>query len=110
MGNQSHYSRCLRCGLRCRSFPKPRGEVHQSREKQVGFYAELLPVICAGELELLDHPRLIKQLSTLERRTRSGGKDVIDHPVNQHDDLANALAGVVVLSATKKKKVGAGGF
>jgi len=57
-------------------------------------YAELLPRLTSGEVELLDHEVLISQLCALERRTRSGGRDSIDHPVGQHDDCANALAGV----------------
>src|SRR5205085_7711562 len=51
---------------------------------------ELLPRLCSGEIELPDDRALIDQLAGLERRTRSGGKDVIDHPPGGHDDLANA--------------------
>lgn len=57
-------------------------------------YSELLPILCSGELELLDDDLLVSQLAGLERRVRSGGKDIIDHPPNSHDDLANAVAGV----------------
>jgi hypothetical protein len=70
-------------------------------------YLELLPRLCSGEIELLDHPRLIDQLANLERRTRSGGKDVIDHPAGGHDDLSNAVAGVAVASTQKSVTVGA---
>ena len=56
-------------------------------------YLELLPVLNAGEIELPDHPELIHQLCNLERRTRSGGKDKIDHLPGGHDDLANVVAG-----------------
>ena len=34
------------------------------------------------------------QVAGPERRTRSGGRDVIDHPPGGHDDVANVLAGV----------------
>jgi hypothetical protein len=44
---------------------------------------------------LLDHPRAIAQLCSLERRTARGGRDSIDHAPGAHDDLANAVAGVV---------------
>ncbi len=64
-------------------------------------YVELLPRLCSGEIELPDDPLLVKQLAALERRTRSGGKDVIDHPPGGHDDLANVIAGVAVVAATK---------
>ena len=57
-------------------------------------YLELLPRICSKEIELLDNERLIVQLSNLERRCRSGGNDIIDHPTGGHDDLANVVAGI----------------
>lgn len=59
-------------------------------------YREFLPVLNAGRCELLDHPRLIHQLCSLERRTARGGKDSIDHPPRQHDDVINAAAGALV--------------
>jgi len=60
-------------------------------------YRDLLPVLNSGKLELLDHPGLIAELVGLERRTARGGRDTIDHAPGGHDDLANALAGVVAL-------------
>jgi hypothetical protein len=57
-------------------------------------YLELLPRLCSGEIELLDNETLISQLANLERRTRSGGRDIIDHGPNRHDDVANVVAGV----------------
>ena len=57
-------------------------------------YAALLPKLNAGQLELLDEPRLVQQLASLERRTARSGKDSIDHPPRQHDDVANVVAGV----------------
>ncbi|MDZ4684514.1 MAG: hypothetical protein SH850_05445 [Planctomycetaceae bacterium] len=57
-------------------------------------YLELLPRLCSGEIELLDNDMLVNQLAGLERRTRSGGRDAIDHAPGQHDDLANVVAGV----------------
>jgi len=72
-------------------------------------YLELLPRICSREIELLDNERLIVQLSNLERRCRSGGNDVVDHPTGGHDDLANVCAGVTTL-VSKPKIVCGGGF
>lgn len=69
-------------------------------------YLELLPRICSGEIELLDDEVLINQLSSLERRTRSGGRDLIDHPHGQHDDLANVVAGVSAIAGKKAMVVG----
>jgi len=48
----------------------------------------------SNRLELLDVPKLKNQLQKLERRTARGGRDSIDHPPGQHDDLANAVAGL----------------
>ena len=42
-------------------------------------YRELLPLVNSGRVELLDHPRLVTQLGSLERRTTRGGRDGIDH-------------------------------
>jgi hypothetical protein len=60
-------------------------------------YRELLPVLNAGRIELLDNPRLVSQLCALERRTARGGRDSIDHPPGAHDDIANSVAGVAAL-------------
>jgi hypothetical protein len=62
-------------------------------------YRELLPVLNGGTVELLDHAQLRTQLVSLERRTGRSGRDRIDHAPNAHDDLANAVAGVVHLLA-----------
>lgn len=68
----------------------------KSDKPKAALYLELLPRLCSGEIELLDDKALVNQLASLERRTRSGGKDVIDHPQGGHDDLANVVAGVAV--------------
>lgn len=63
-------------------------------------YLEFLPLLNSGRVELRDHPRTVAQICALERRTARAGKDSIDHPPGGHDDLANAVAGVLVLAAT----------
>lgn len=68
-------------------------------------YAELLPRLTGGEIELLDDDLLVNQLATLERRVRAGGKDQISHPPGGHDDAANAVAGVAC--AAPARRVGA---
>ena len=70
-------------------------------------YAELLPILHAGEIELPDDDLLVVQLSSLERRTRSGGRDIIDHPPNCHDDLANAVAGAANYATQRRMRAGA---
>ena len=64
-------------------------------------YASLLPRLHSGEVELLDDDILVSQVASLQRRTRSGGRDSIDHPPGGHDDLANCLAGVVNVAAER---------
>ncbi|MCE9530983.1 MAG: hypothetical protein K8T89_07650 [Planctomycetes bacterium] len=70
-------------------------------------YAELLPRLCSGEIELPDDELLVNQLAGLERRTRSGGRDIIDHPSGGHDDVANAVAGVADMASVRRIRVGA---
>ncbi|MGO9048355.1 MAG: hypothetical protein ACLQFW_15960 [Xanthobacteraceae bacterium] len=65
------------------------------------YYTDFLAILNSGRCELLDHPGLISQLCSLERRTARSGKDSIDHPPNQHDDIANATAGLLVGLASK---------
>jgi hypothetical protein len=48
---------------------------------------------------MLENPRLVSQLCSLERRTARGGRDSIDHPQGgggAHDDVGNAVAGALV--------------
>ena len=40
--------------------------------------------------------RVVAQFCGLERRTAWGGRDSIDHGPGGHDDLVNAVAGVIV--------------
>ncbi len=84
------------CGIRYTKADKPKSVL----------YCELLPRLCSGEIELLDSEALVNQLAGLERRTRSGGRDIIDHPPGGHDDLANAVAGVADVAAVNQIKVG----
>jgi hypothetical protein len=59
-------------------------------------YRDFLPIVNSRQCDLLDHKRLFTQLVNLERRTSRGGRDLIGHPPGAHDDIANAVAGVVV--------------
>jgi hypothetical protein len=64
----------------------------QNAEPKSNLYQALLPILNSVRIELLDNPRLIAQLCSLERRTARGGKDSIDHPPGGKDDLANVAA------------------
>lgn len=68
----------------------------QSARPKSEIYGDLLPLLNAKQVELLDNQRLAAQLVGLERRTTRSGKDSIDHAPGGHDDLANAVAGVLV--------------
>jgi hypothetical protein len=59
-------------------------------------YLDVLPLLNSGQVELLDHPRLIGQLAALERATARSGKSTVDHPRNGRDDVANAASGAIV--------------
>lgn len=77
----------------------------KAHKPKSALYLELLPRLCSSEVELLDNEVLVTQLAGLERRTRSGGRDIVDHPPGGHDDVANAVAGVVEV-ATAVRRVG----
>ncbi|MHB8811691.1 MAG: hypothetical protein ACYDAE_00310 [Steroidobacteraceae bacterium] len=65
-------------------------------------YLECLPLFSQGRVELLDLPVLRTQLLLLERRSRSGGRDSVDHPRGAHDDYANSACGALNLAAPAK--------
>ena len=79
------------------------GIVYEPAERTKSqYYVELLPLINSRRVELLDNPRLVNQLASLERKTGRGtGRDIVDHPTGAayHDDLANVAAGVLVETA-----------
>jgi hypothetical protein len=62
-------------------------------------YLAFLPIVNSKRCELLDpehHRHQVNQFSNLERKTGRSGKDTVDHPPGSHDDIANAVAGVMV--------------
>jgi hypothetical protein len=71
-------------------------------------YVEFLPIVLNGAVELPDNARLTAQLVNLERRTRTGGKDLVTHFPGGHDDLANSAAGACTMAA--RSKSGAAGI
>jgi hypothetical protein len=85
-------------------WPRERFRVHEieyrvADKTKSDLYLSLLPLLNSNRIELLDHPRLINQLTSLERRTSRSGKDTIDHVPGGHDDVCNAVAGAAVLAA-----------
>lgn len=79
----------------------------RSDKNKSELYLEFLPRLCSGELELPDDPAMVEQFANLERRTRSGGRDVVDHPPGGHDDLANVIAGVAAIACKRRAHRGA---
>jgi hypothetical protein len=84
-------------------WPRERFRVHGIEYKtsiltKSEIYKAWLPEINSGKVELLDEFRLFSQLIQLERRTGSGGREIIDHPPGGHDDLANVAAGACLLA------------
>jgi hypothetical protein len=77
-----------KCGIEYKPSELSRSEI----------YLELLPLISSGRVDLLDNPRLVRQLSGLERRTARSGKDSVDHAPGGHDDCANSAAGALVFA------------
>jgi hypothetical protein len=73
-----------------------------AEQPKSSLYQNFLPLLNSRRVELLDIDKLVTQLTSLERRTSRGGRDVIDHSPNAHDDVANAAAGVLVQLARKR--------
>ncbi|HNK16656.1 MAG TPA: hypothetical protein PLZ20_18990, partial [Nitrospira sp.] len=63
-----------------------------SSKNRSELYSSLEPLLNSGQVELLDHPTMEAQMIGLIRK---GEK--IDHQPGEHDDYANAAAGVVDL-------------
>ena len=66
-------------------------------------YRDALPGLNSGKFELLDHRRLVSQICALERRTARGGRDSVDHPPGQHDDIANSALAALSLVGTSEQ-------
>jgi hypothetical protein len=78
------------------AFEKRRIEYRHSELPKSALYLNLLPHLNGKTIKLLDHPRSINQIASLERRTARGGRDTIDHPsgAGARDDCANSIAGL----------------
>ena len=62
-------------------------------------YLNLLPLINTHVVRLLDHPQLLRELRSLERKPGQQGHDKVDHRRGGHDDLANVVAGCAVFAS-----------
>jgi hypothetical protein len=77
-------------------------EGKQGKLNRSEIYLNSVGLFTSARVRLLDNPRLVHQLISLERRAaRSSGHDTVDHPAQGHDDLANASCGCLVALAGK---------
>ena len=72
---------------------------HVSAKVRSDLYRDMLPMLNSRSAELLQSETLITQLVLLERRVSRSGREAIDHAPGGHDDLANAVAGLLSLCA-----------
>jgi hypothetical protein len=84
-------------------WPRERFSVHGVRYEPAEMnrselYLSFLPLVNSGRVDLLDNPRMVTQFVGLERRTSRAGKDSVDHAPGAHDDIANSVAGALVLA------------
>jgi hypothetical protein len=79
-------------------------EYELAEKPKSDIYRDLLPKLNSGQVELLDLPRLGRQLCDLERRTARGGRDSIDHAPGGHDDVVNAVAGALAMLLRNKAR------
>lgn len=85
------------------AFRKVGVTVAPSERTRSEIYLAALPMVMSGQVELLDLPRLLKQLASLERRKGRQGKDTVDAPPRQHEDVANSACGALVLASASHR-------
>jgi hypothetical protein len=84
------------------AFRKVGIQVEMSEMSKNDLYLNFSPLLAMGRVELVKNEKLLRQFAQLERRTASGGRDSIDHPVGCHDDLCNSCAGAVVMASLSR--------
>ena len=71
------------------------GISYECKQPKSDLFSDMLPLLNSGNITLPRHDRLIAQIVGLERRVSRAGRDSIDHVPGAHDDIANAVSGVV---------------
>ena len=69
------------------------------KQPKSDLFRDMLPLLTSGNITLPRHDRLIAQIVGLERRVSRAGRDSIDHAPGAHDDIANAVSGVVAIAS-----------
>ena len=67
-----------------------------------GIFLELLGLVNAGQVVLLDDPALQGELKRLERRASAGGRQQVGHGPRGHDDVAAAAAAALVTAQQRQ--------
>jgi len=85
-------------------WPRERFRAHgisyvPSEKTKSEIFLEFLALVNSRRVKIPNNKRLRTQLVSLERRTSRGGRDSVDHAPRGHDDLANCVAGALVLAA-----------
>jgi hypothetical protein len=75
----------------------------RSKLSRSELYLEMIPAFTRELISLPNHPRLLKELRLLERRTSRIGRDVVDHGRNGSDDYANSCAGVAAIVSARPR-------
>jgi hypothetical protein len=83
------------------AFQKRGIKYEPSEQRKSDIYRDCLPLLNSGRVTLPRNDRLFNQFVSLERRVARTGKDSIDHPRGQTDDLSNSTAGACVAAATR---------
>jgi hypothetical protein len=93
-------------GFVVEAFARERIVVQHSEATTSDLFLEMVPLVNANMVELLDAPRLLHQLASLQRSVRCGGRDRVDHRPTGHDDLAASAAGACVMAAAGLRRGG----
>ncbi len=76
-----------------------------SQKTKSEIFLDFLALVNSDRVRIPANRRLRAQLVSLERRVSRTGRDAVDHPPAAHDDLANAVAGALVLAAKPGRKL-----
>jgi hypothetical protein len=69
-----------------------------SEKTKSEIFLTALALVNSGRVKMPRDRRLAAQFLSLERKPSRSGKDSVDHPPAGHDDVANAVAGALVLT------------
>jgi len=90
------------------SFEKQYIRIDYSKLSRSEIYTAFIPIVMNSQAVILDNKRLQTQFANLERHSRAGGKDIIDHAPGSHDDVANSAAGAIIAAQERLSSAGPG--